>query len=142
MGGIIVEMNLELLNIQVDLEIKSSIRQTEKSIDRSKLLFYADTSKRNGELKILPKKFRRVDLGNVENAMDLFLHEHWSLHDNPNERWPRLYTSIDPQEQEVFRLEEFPIKVDGLRVLSIKQAVRKNEQLIALCYRLATLDNS
>ncbi|OGH10739.1 MAG: hypothetical protein A3B38_03465 [Candidatus Levybacteria bacterium RIFCSPLOWO2_01_FULL_36_13] len=135
-------MNLELLNIQVDLEIKSSIRQTEKSIDRSKLLFYADTSKRNGELKILPKKFRRVDLGNVENAMDLFLHEHWSLHDNPNERWPRLYTSIDPQEQEVFRLEEFPIKVDGLRVLSIKQAVRKNEQLIALCYRLATLDNS
>ena len=142
MGGIIVEMNLELLNIQVDLEIKSSIRQTEKSIDRSKLLFYADTSKRNGELKILPKKFRRVDLGNVENAMHLFLHEHWSLHDNPNERWPRLYTSIDPQEQEVFRLEEFPIKVDGLRVLSIKQAVRKNEQLIALCYRLATLDNS
>jgi len=142
LGGIIVEMNLELLNIQVDLEIKSSIRQTEKSIDRSKLLFYADTSKRNGELKILPKKFRRVDLGNVENAMDLFLHEHWSLHDNPNERWPRLYTSIDPQEQEVFRLEEFPIKVDGLRVLSIKQAVRKNEQLIALCYRLATLDNS
>lgn len=135
-------MNLEMLKVSASiLPLFHEVRQ-EKILRGSRLLFYADTEKQSRELQISPKKFKGINLEKVEIAMDLFLHEHWSLHDNPNERWPRLYTSIDPSMDRVYRLEEFPIKVDGLRVLSIKQSVRENEKLIALCYRLATLDNS
>jgi hypothetical protein len=132
--AIMSEMNLE--------SIKTSIEQAETSVNRSTVLFYADTSRQTGELKVFPKKFKGVNLDKVELEMDFFLHEHWSLHDNPNERWPRLHTSIVPDEEMVVRLEEFPIKIDGFRVLSIKQSVRENEKLIALCYRIASFDNS
>lgn len=127
-------MNLEAIRL--------SIKQAEVSLHRSTILFYADTSRKSGELKVFPKKFKGVNLDRVELEMDHFLHTHWSLHDNPNQRWPRLHTSIVPDEEIVVRLEEFPVKIDGFRVLSIKQSVRENKNLIALCYRIASFENS
>lgn len=107
---------------------------------RSFCLFYADTSKANGQLITYPMN-ADINIEDEEKRLDEFLFKHLSPYKS-SKYWPRLHTTIDPKVNQVYKIMEFPVVIDSCQYLSIKQSVRENEKLIALCYRLATLDNS
>ncbi len=125
------------MNLEVFIA-KSSARQVEKLKSlKSRYIYYSDFSKTNGERSTLPAKLKDVPMIDVEKNMDIFLQERWSLHEKPEDRWPRIYTRIDGDTE--LRIVEFPIKVDGIRILSIKKSFRNRGELKALSYRLAEI---
>lgn len=121
------------------LVFSSERKREDLKLQKSRYIYYSDISKSTGGRQTFPKNFVDIPIADVETEMDLFLKARWSLHDKPDEIWPKLRTVEDPKKKTVLRIEEFPIKVDGLRILSIKKSFRVDGNLKALSYRLAEL---
>lgn len=145
-GGIITEMFLERARnyfVQNFLNLSPSTRRDVKEgIEKYPLFFYADTSKSTGETIVQPEKWKGQALEDIEVQIDSFLYNHWSLYEDQRLHWPHLHTVIDPKKERIYSIVEFPVVIEAKRLLSIKQSVQERGKIIALTYRLATLDNS